>query len=390
MSERLALRGGPKVRPQPLPPWPPQDAAVAEKLREAYRDGARERPLKEAFERRFALFCGAPHAIAVSSGTVALDLAVRALLAERPGAVIASCYSHPATIQMAARLRAVHLADIDPGTLCLSPDAVREVLSGTQIAAVVTTHVAGALGGIEELAALCRRHGAALVEDASHAHASAIGERCAGTFGDVGCFSLHATKNLPAGEGGMIVTASDGLAKTLRRMHDLGRDPDAAPYAFHALEGNYRMSEYAAAAAAAGLDRLAADEAARAAAVAVLRQGLNDDDPLALLDCDRRPRETRRSYHFLPCLYRPERALGLSRRRFVLALCAEGILCNEGWPNLLTSLLDGAAQDLPAAARMLEQSVWIDQRLLLTADGAGQLLTAMRKIAANARSIGAR
>ncbi|HWA88586.1 MAG TPA: DegT/DnrJ/EryC1/StrS family aminotransferase [Rhizomicrobium sp.] len=390
MSERLALRGGPKVRSEPLPVWPPHDPAVLEGLGQAYRDGPRERPLKGAFEKLFAAFCGAPFAIAVSSGTAALDLAVRAALARRPGAVMASCYGHPASIQMAARLSAVVLVDIDPSTLSLSLDAVSRVLAGQQISAVVTTHVAGALGRVGDLAALCRAHEVTLIEDASHAHASVAGERKAGTFGDIGCFSLHATKNLSAGEGGMIVTASQVLVEQLWRMHDLGRDPAAPPYAFRALEGNLRMSEFSAAAAMVGLSRLLADEAQRGGAVAALRHGLDEDDPLALLPCDLQPVETRRSYHFLPCIYRPEKAQGLSRRRFVLALCAEGLACSEGWPDLLTSLVAGSADDMPAATAVKEQSVWIDQRVLLSDGGADQLLRAVRKIRDNAKSIGAR
>jgi perosamine synthetase len=137
-----------------------------------------------AFEAEFAAYTGAPHAVAVSSCTMALELATR-ILGLGPGDEVITT---PLTFQATAaplleRDVAVRFADIDDHTLCLDPAAVERAI-GPRTRAVFTTHYGGLCGGVERLRAVTRAAGVTLVEDCAHALGAAAGGRSAGTFGD--------------------------------------------------------------------------------------------------------------------------------------------------------------------------------------------------------------
>lgn len=374
---KLAARGGEKAYQEGLGAWPPKRVLEL----------AATLPLESAkvdFETAFAEYLGVQHAIAVNSGTTALDLAVEVLTRDREGPIVSSCFGHPASVQFAARNRTVEYVDIDPDTLCMSVSALREGLETHRPSAVVVTHVAGTIRDMPEIAQLCASAGVPLIEDASHAHGSAIDGRPAGSLGDIGCFSLHATKNLPAGEGGVLTTNSGNVYRELWRLHDLGRDPGAAPYHFSGFGGNARIHPAGAALALAALQALDEDEAQRCETVDTVIAGLPDG--IACLGSDRNRRESKRSYHFLPLIHSPDRFGGTSRKRMALMLTAEGIACNEGWTFLLPELSGSRRDDIPKqfpnADRLRKSMIWIDHRLLLQANGGQGIVNALGKLEA--------
>jgi dTDP-4-amino-4,6-dideoxygalactose transaminase len=387
----LALRGGSPVRPEPLPPWPPAlDPATASELQAWIADGARtdrHHTRKQAFEAAFAAFCGVRHAIAVNSGTTALDLAVEALGLSSDATILAADYGHPATIRYAATHHQLRLLDVAPGSLCLDPAAVEAALEEGGVGCVITTHFAGQPAGAARLASICGRHGVPLIEDAAHAHGALCRGVRAGAFGRLGCFSLHDTKTLPAGEGGVVVTNDDDLAARIWRLHDIGRDPRGEAYAFAALGGNFRISAFAAALAHLRLARLEADADQRQTAADNVRRLLPADAPLALLP--QAADVERHGYHFLPARYLPGQAQGLSRTRFVLALNAEGVPCTLGWPHPLRRIpgLSVRAEETPHTETAVGESVWLDQRLLLDRDGPEQIVAAVLKVQCLAGSL---
>lgn len=393
-----ALRGGAPVRGEPLPPWPPPlEAAEAEEIARLLGGGAavtRQLPRKRAFEAAFAAWCGVRFAVAVNSGTTALDLALEALRLPPDAVVLAADYGHPATVRRAAERHRLRLLDVAAGSWCLDPAAVERALAADgagRIGAVVTTHLAGQPAGAAALAGLCAAAGVPLIEDAAHAHgAEGADGRRAGAFGRLGCFSLHDTKTLPAGEGGVVVTDDPVLAERIGRRHDLGRDPGGGPYDFRELGGNFRLSEPAAALAALRLRRLDADNARRQAAADALRRLLPADACLELLPPA--PDVARHVHHFVAARYRPERCRGLGRGRFVLALSAEGIACSAGWPRPLRALPAVAARldDAPAnpvTDAAVAAAVWLDQRLLLDPRGPAQIVEAVARVQALADSL---
>lgn len=208
-------------RAQYLAHRPAIDAAVARVLASnSYVLG----PEVAAFEREFAGYLGAPHAVGVGSGTGALILALRAFDIG-DGEVITGALSATATLAaiVAAGARPV-LVDLSADTLTLSPAAVERAI-GPRTKAVVAVHLHGGPADIQSLAALTRRSGIALIEDCAQSAGAVAGDRRLGTFGDVGCFSFYPTKNLGAiGDGGAVVTGRADLAERIRRLRQYGWD----------------------------------------------------------------------------------------------------------------------------------------------------------------------
>jgi dTDP-4-amino-4,6-dideoxygalactose transaminase len=221
-------------------------------------------PIGKELEDAFAARHSSPHAIAVSSGTSALEIILRALRVEgREVIVPANTFFATAAAVVHAGARVV-FADCDPATMAFDPGDVEARIT-PQTTAVVAVHIGGLISpAITALADLCDTRGIALVEDAAHAHGSALDGRSAGTFGIAGAFSFYPTKVIAGGEGGMIVTADDAIDEAARTYRDQGKGSFLAN--FHTVLGaNWRMSEPHAAIVRSQLARLDEFIAARQA-----------------------------------------------------------------------------------------------------------------------------
>jgi len=166
---------------------------------------------------------GQPHAVAVASGTAALDIALRVVgVRGRDVVVPANTFYATAAAILQAGGRPV-FADVDAATFALSPATLEAALTpGT--AAVVLVHVGGLISpATGELRALCDRRGIALVEDAAHAHGATLDGQYAGSFGVAAAFSFYPTKVVTSGEGGMVLTSSDEIAQEARIYRDQGK-----------------------------------------------------------------------------------------------------------------------------------------------------------------------
>lgn len=231
-------------------------AAVAEAVTEMLTTGALTLgPWTERFEQAFAAEHGASHAVAVSSGTAALEVILRSVDVRGRDVVV------PAVTFYATAGAVVHaggrpvFADVDPATLALSPETLEAALT-PDTAAVVLVHIGGLVGPrVDALRALCDRRGVPLVEDAAHAHGSSFNGRAAGTFGLAGAFSFYPTKVTTSGEGGMILTESPELRDGARIYRDQGKGSFTTNH--HVKPGySWRMSEPHAAIGAVHLRRL--------------------------------------------------------------------------------------------------------------------------------------
>jgi perosamine synthetase len=199
---------------------------------------------------------GAPRAVAVSSGTAALEIILRCIgVADRDVIVPANTFFATAEAALRAGGRPV-FADIDAATFALSPQTVRAALT-PQTAAVVLVHIGGLITPqIGELRQICADRGIALVEDAAHAHGSSYAGRPAGSFGTAAGFSFFPTKVVTCGEGGMILTASQDIERNARIYRDQGKGDVSANH--HVRHGYaWRMSEQAAVTGLVHLRRLA-------------------------------------------------------------------------------------------------------------------------------------
>ncbi|MFF3067773.1 DegT/DnrJ/EryC1/StrS family aminotransferase [Kitasatospora sp. NPDC057904] len=230
--------------------------AVAEAVAEILATGAMTLgPWTERFEQAFAAEHGASHAVAVSSGTSALEIVLRTVgVRDRDVVVPAVTFYATAGAVLHAGGRPV-IADVDPATLALSPETLAAALT-PDTAAVVLVHIGGLITpAVDDLRALCNRHGVPLIEDAAHAHGSSLNGRSAGSFGLAGAFSFYPTKVTTSGEGGMILTESPELRDEARIYRDQGKGSFSTNH--HVLPGySWRMSELNAAVGAVHLRRL--------------------------------------------------------------------------------------------------------------------------------------
>jgi len=181
-------------------------------------------PHVKEFESRFADYVKVKHAIAVSSATAALEIALRHFeLRGREVIVPTNTFVATPNSVVFAGGKPV-FADIREDTLCIDPDDVIQKLS-SRTAGVIVVHLAGLIcPQIDELVQLCKEHGLFLLEDAAHAHGAMVNGKMAGALGDAGCFSFYPTKVMTSGLGGMITTDDSNLAEAARLMRTHGQN----------------------------------------------------------------------------------------------------------------------------------------------------------------------
>jgi perosamine synthetase len=212
-------------------------------------------PYLDRFEEAFARYTGARHAIAVANGTVALHLALHALGVGPGDEVILPDLTFAATAHTVLQTGATPVfADVSEATWCLDPRAVERAL-GPRTKVIVPVHLFGHPADVPALAEMARPRGVHLLEDAAEAHGAAIGGKKAGALGDVGAFSFYGNKLMTTGEGGMLTTSDDALARRCRFLKDHGMSP-ARRYYHTELAFNYRMTNLQAALGLAQLEQL--------------------------------------------------------------------------------------------------------------------------------------
>jgi dTDP-4-amino-4,6-dideoxygalactose transaminase len=186
-------------------------------------------PKARRFEEDFTAFLGDPdlNSLAVNSATAGLHLALEALGIGPGDEVITTTHTFTATAEVVRYLGAdVKLVDIDPSTMCIDVDAVREAIT-PRTKAVMPVHYAGLAADMQPLLALAAAHGLKVIEDAAHALPTTCGGKLVGTLqSDATVFSFYANKTITTGEGGMVVTRDPALAKRMRvmRLHGMSRD----------------------------------------------------------------------------------------------------------------------------------------------------------------------
>jgi dTDP-4-amino-4,6-dideoxygalactose transaminase len=228
-------------------------------------------PLVRRFEEAFARYIGVREAVAVSSGTAALQVALLAHGIGPGDEVITTPFTFAATANaiLATGARPV-FADVSEEDFNLDPAGAGERI-GARTRALLPVHLYGQPADMEAFAALARRRGLVLIEDACQAAGASFGGRKVGSFG-TGCFSFYATKNMTTGEGGMITTDDRELAARARLLRNHGQ---RRRYVSEALGYNLRLTEVAAALGLAQLQKLDALNERRRANARYLRERLS-------------------------------------------------------------------------------------------------------------------
>ena len=207
-------------------------------------------PKLAEFESAISRFAGVPHAVAVSSGTAGLHLALLALNITEGDEVIVPSFTFIAAANAIRYVRATPVfVDIDPASLNLSPAAVERAVT-PRTRAIVAVHTFGLPADMDALLDIARRHHLALVEDACEAIGSQYHNRQAGSFGDIAVFAFYPNKQITTGEGGIVLTSRSDLAARIRSLRNQGR-PDVSNnnlanwFQHQELGYNYRLSDIA-------------------------------------------------------------------------------------------------------------------------------------------------
>ncbi len=403
-SDRPAILGGQPVCQDPWLTWPIHDHEEESRLLKVLHSGQWWfGDNVQQFEQAFASFQGARFGVTCTNGTTAIEMGLRALGVVEGDEVIVPPYSFIATASAVVTIGAIPVfADILPETLCLDPDDVARKITG-HTKAVIPVHVAGLMADMERINALADEHGLVVLEDAAHAWGSQLQGRGAGTWGGCGTFSFQVTKNITAGEGGILVTDEEDFAELCRSFSHCGRTKDSQWYDHNLLGSNLRMTEFQAAVLLAQLGRLPDQVQRRAQNAALLDEALADVPGICRLAPA--PQMTRRSYHMY--IFRwDESTTGLSREQFLKALNAEGVPVSEGWYRPLyhngvfqtahegpvhgiRAPLAGKGVDYrqvscPVCEQVCRDAVWIPQNVLLAeAAQIEKVAGAIRKVAAS-------
>lgn len=343
-DDKPALLGGTPVRTRPFPSWPVVEEEEHQALRQVlesrhWNRGAVVEQFEEAWKERL----GARHVVATASGTAALYTSLFALGVGPGDEVIVPPYTFVATVNVVLLHHALPVfVDTDRQTFQMDPDKIEGAATG-RTRCIVPVHLGGNVAEMDKIRRLAAGRGIAVLEDACQAHLAEWRGQKVGTWGDLGCFSFQASKNLNSGEGGAISGNDPGLMETCASFQNAGRpyrvdeqgrlgaDRDSG-FAYARNGDNRRMTEFQGALLLAQLKRLEDQSRIREENARYLSTQLEQVpgiSPARMYEgC------TRNAYHLFMFRYDSRFFADLPRSRFLEALRAEGIPCSGGYRPL--------------------------------------------------------
>ena len=388
IDDRLALLGGPAAVDSPPPLWPFFDDADREALNAVLDTrvwGGYHEAVAE-LERRFAAFHGAEHGIALANGTVSLEIALTAAGIGPGDEVIVPPITFVASATAVVRVGAIPVfVDIDPLTIDLNADHVEQSIT-ERTRAIVAVHFAGHPVDLDRLVSLCDQHKLILIEDCAHAHGASWNEQRVGSFGSFGSFSFQASKNMTAGEGGILITSDPELAERARAISNQGRRTGGAWYEHPSLGTNARLTGFQAVLLLNQLARLPEQLATRMERAAYLRNKLEGIEGLRPTPNTLDERVTTHGYHLFSMRYEAARWDDVRRDKVVAALQAEGVPATSGYPhpiyhNAVFQQHPTIIRSCPEAEAYCESSIWLPHNALLASeDWLDEVVTALNKV----------
>lgn len=321
----LAILGGAPTFATPLHVGAP-NIGDRDRLRERFDDILDRRvlsnggPYVQEFERRVAKLVGVPHCIATGNGTLALEIAIRAL--GLSGEVIVPSFTFVATAHALQWQEITPVfCDIDPETCNIDPARVSELIT-PRTTGIIGVHLWGRPCNTQALVEIARERGLRLMYDASHAFGGSHRGRMIGSFGDAEVFSFHATKFINTFEGGAILTKNDELAEKARLMRNFGFvNYDRVSH----VGTNGKMNEISAAMGLTSLEDMDAFIATNRANYLAYREGLADVPGLRVLPHD----DSERCNYQYVVIEVDEDEARLDRDQIVRLLMAEGVLARR-------------------------------------------------------------
>jgi perosamine synthetase len=411
-DEKPALLGGPKAHPGNFPSWPIFDRAEEDAVLRTLRSGKWYRGNGKnviGFEDDYARLTGVKTCLATANGTAALMTTLNAMGIEPGDEVIVPPYTFIATINVVLRQHALPVfVDTDPETFQMDARKLEAAIT-PRTRAIVPVHLGGNVCDLDAILAIASRRNVPVLEDACQAHLAEWRGRKVGTYGQAGCFSFQASKNLNSGEGGAIITNDEDLRERCFAFHNNGSGfrSIGSNFTYNSSGCNLRMTEFQAALLTAQMTRIESQAKLRTENAVHLTSMLKEIPGIA----PARMYEgcTRNAYHLYMFRYDPAHFAGLPRAAFLKALSAEGVPCLGGYSPLNTqpflknalhsrgyqrlfSPADIAAWEqrnhCPANDRLCEEAVWLVQTMLLAPrQSMDQIAGAIRKIQRHASTL---
>ncbi|MHB9133110.1 MAG: DegT/DnrJ/EryC1/StrS family aminotransferase [Armatimonadota bacterium] len=385
---KLAINGGTPVRTNPYPDWPISGEEERVLLQEVLDSGKWWYGEKvKAFEEQYAAYHNAKFGISCMNGSMALETGLWACGIEAGDEVIVPPYTFVATAISVLRMNAIPVfADIDLDTWNLDPVAVEKKITA-KTKAIMPVHFGGLPVDMDAFNALGKQYGVKIIEDACHSWGGKWNGKGTGALGACGAFSFQVSKNMTAGEGGILLTDDEEIADFAYSFINYGRGKQKTGWYRHMIPGtNLRMTEFQAAVLLGQLSRLEAQTRKRQENAEFLNAELANTPGLSVQQND--PRANPRTYHLYLFRFLEEEWPGVTREQFLDALRAEGIPASSGYPNSLQYMpvfsheraegdfmvdarpyygkdVDYAGMLTPNSDQLCKQACWLTQNVLL-------------------------
>jgi dTDP-4-amino-4,6-dideoxygalactose transaminase len=389
----LAVDGGTPVRTKPFPAWPiygkTEEKLLLEVLHSGKWGGTGRIKLQE-LEERFAALHDASCAVTVANGTLAITVALLAAGIGPGDEVIMPPYTFIATASAALMFGAIPVfADVEPDTLLLDPDKAEAAIT-PRTKAIVAVHLAGAPANMTRLKSVAAKHGLRLIEDAAQAVGARWNGKGVGALGDIGTFSFQSSKNVTAGEGGMILTNDRELADEAWSIANVGRVRQGGWYQHERIGWNLRMTEFQAAIVLGQLTRLDEQMALRERNAQLLDERLGQIDGIEIMRRD--SGITRHANHLYMFRISRNRTDRVEKADMLRKLNAEGIPAGPGYVplNRNRAIVDETRKrlgeervyDCPVSERAAGKEVlWLHQNVLLAGEtDMDDIVTAVEKV----------
>jgi len=407
-QEKLALLGGSKVHQRRWISWPVWDETAEKSVMDMLRTGRWWRGNGEhviEFEKAYAELMGVNRCLATASGTTALIVALQSLGVDAGDEVLVSPYTFIASYNVIFMNKALPVfVDSDPETFLIDPKKIESRITD-RTSAILPVHIYGLPVDMDSVNTVAKKHNLKVVEDACQAWLAEYKGKKVGTLGDAGCFSFQNSKNLPAGEGGAIISNNESFMDICHSVHNCGRPYGSVKRtsAYPINGGNYRMQQIQALILLSQMRRIKNDADIRLGNAQYLDAKLKEIP--GIIPYKLASGATRSAYHLYPFRFITEKFNNVPKEKFIQALRAEGVPCNSGYgPQNKEGLIEAALNSkgfkrlfsvarlkqwreeniLPGNDQLCREAVTFTQNILLgSRDDMGNIVKAIIKIYEN-------
>jgi len=401
----LAIKGGTKIRNKPFNNWPALKEKELEQIFKKIKNKALWRGLEtpkfwdnkstvnisETFEHSLSNYIGSKFVFSLNSGTTALIIACKALRLREEDEVIVSPYTYFASASSIKEAGATPVfADISPDTLNMDINSVKQKIT-KKTKALMIVHFGGIPVEMDSIYQIAQKYDLAIIEDCAHVINAKWNKKNVGTLGTIGCFSFQGTKLITAGEGGAIACDDRELANTMFSLHNGGRI-DSSAYKHELLGGNYRISEIQSALLMVGWESFFEQEKIRKINAEYFYEKISELDGVTVINSNNQKID--RNYYIIAIRYNSLYFEGLTKKRFIFALNAEGIPCSSGYENgLYKNPLffhnDSECDNVyPETEKACDEIIWFPHHLFLgKKEDMDDIINAIYKIKENVRQI---